>query len=154
MTEYYYDFGCKQGARLCEAIQHNVAGFWSEVTARGIDRETVYEAAASTADRLADETRAEVAGKAEAAEVPKRDLLAFTLFEGTLVPDGCTTAVAAGDSAASGSAAAVSAAGSAVSPDGADSPSCVDSAVSSELIVVPERDGPARVAGLRDTPQS
>ncbi|WP_435348607.1 C45 family autoproteolytic acyltransferase/hydolase [Haloarchaeobius sp. HRN-SO-5] len=101
-TDYYIEFGRERGRRLRDAIRHNVRGFWSDVTARGIDRETVYAEARARADRLAPETRAELEGKAETSGVAYSDLLAFTLFEETLVPDGCTTAIAAGDAAAAG----------------------------------------------------
>lgn len=102
ITEYYHELGRQRGERLADAIRHNVAGFWTAVEARGVDRATVYAEAERLADRLAPKTRAEVEGKAETAGVDHRDLLAFTLFEETLVPDGCTTAIAAGDAAAAG----------------------------------------------------
>lgn len=100
-TEYYYTLGRDRGQRLADAIQQNVTGFWTAVEDRGIDRETVYEAADRVAERLAADTHAENRGKAETSGVPERDLLAFSLFEETLLPDGCTTAIAAGDAAAS-----------------------------------------------------
>jgi hypothetical protein len=99
---YYYELGRSRGKRLQDAIAQNVAGFWTAVENRGIDRETVHAEAETQAERLAPETRAEIEGKAETSGVPERDLLAFSLFEETLVPDGCTTAIAAGDAAASG----------------------------------------------------
>jgi len=101
-TEYYHELGRQRGERLRAAIRHNVDGFWSAVGAQGIDRDAVYAEAKRLKERLAPDTRAEIAGKAEASGVDERDLLAFTLFEETLVPDGCTTAIAAGDAAASG----------------------------------------------------
>lgn len=101
-TEYYREFGRTRGERLRDAIRHNVASFWSATAARGIDRETVHAEADRLEDRLGDGTRAEIEGKAETSGVSERDLLAFTLFEETLLPDGCTTAIAAGDAAASG----------------------------------------------------
>ncbi|WP_436933775.1 C45 family autoproteolytic acyltransferase/hydolase [Halovenus marina] len=99
---YYYELGRSRGKRLQDAIVQNVAGFWTAVEDRGIDRETVHAEAETQAERLAPETRAEIEGKAETSGVSERDLLAFSLFEETLVPDGCTTAIAAGDAAASG----------------------------------------------------
>jgi hypothetical protein len=99
---YYYELGRSRGKRLQDAIAQNVAGFWTAVEDRGIDRETVHAEAKTQAERLAPETRAEIEGKAETSGVSERDLLAFSLFEETLVPDGCTTAIAAGDAAASG----------------------------------------------------
>jgi hypothetical protein len=100
-TDYYHELGQRRGERLRDAIRHNVAGFWSTVETR-VDRDAVYAEADRLADRLAPGTRAEIASKADASGVDERDLLAFSLFEGTLVPDGCTTAIAAGDAAASG----------------------------------------------------
>lgn len=100
--DYYYELGRQCGERLRNAIRHNVDRFWSNVTARGLDRQTVLDAAYEKADRLSREARAELTGKAETSGIAHRDLLAFTLFEETLVPDGCTMAIAAGDAAASG----------------------------------------------------
>jgi hypothetical protein len=102
MTEYYHELGRSRGRRLRTAIRHNVDGFWTAVENRGIDRETVYAEADRLADRLSPSTRSEIEGKAETSGVPERDLLAFSLFEETLLPDGCTTAIAAGDAAAAG----------------------------------------------------
>jgi hypothetical protein len=101
-TDYYYDLGRSHGRRLAEAIHHNVAGFWTSVEERGIERETVHTEAERLSDRLTLGSRAEIEGKAETSGVNERDLLAFSLFEETLLPDGCTTAIAAGDAAASG----------------------------------------------------
>jgi hypothetical protein len=101
-TDYYHELGRSRGERLRDAIRHNVAGFWSAVDAQRVDRETVYAEADRLADRLAPGTRAEIAGTAETSGVDERDLRSFSLFEETLVPDGCTTAIAAGDAAASG----------------------------------------------------
>jgi hypothetical protein len=101
-TDYYHDLGRTRGERLRDAIRHNVDRFLAAVDARGIERETLYAAADRQAERLAPGTRAELAGKAETSGVPARDLRAFSLFEETLVPDGCTTAIAAGDAAAGG----------------------------------------------------
>jgi hypothetical protein len=101
-TDYYHERGRRAGDRLRRAIEHNVAGFWTAVRDRGIDPATVREEADALADRLAPGTRAEIAATAETSGVPERDLRAFTLFEETLLPDGCTTAIAAGEAAASG----------------------------------------------------
>ena len=101
ITEYE-TFGRERGNRLREAIHHNVRGFWTAVENRGIERQTVYEEAELLEGRLAATTLAEIEGKAETSGVPYRDLLSFSLFEETLLPDGCTTAIAAGDAAASG----------------------------------------------------
>lgn len=101
MTESYHN-GRIRGRRLREAIQHNLKGFWTAVDRRGIERETVYEEADVHKDRLTPDTRAEIKGIVETARVPYRDLLAFNLFEETIVPDGCTVAIAAGDAAANG----------------------------------------------------
>jgi hypothetical protein len=101
-TDYYYEFGRQRGERLRDALQHNIGGFWTAVGDYGINRETVYAETKRLADRLSPDTRAEICGKAETSDVPECDLLAFSLFEGTLLPDGCTTAIAAGNAAASG----------------------------------------------------
>ncbi|MFB6297632.1 MAG: C45 family autoproteolytic acyltransferase/hydrolase [Salinirussus sp.] len=101
-TDYYHERGRSAGERLGRAIRHNLSGFWTAVDRHGLDRRTVREAADGLRDCLASGTRAEIAGTAEAASVDERDLLAFSLFEETLVPDGCTTAIAAGEAAASG----------------------------------------------------
>jgi hypothetical protein len=101
-TDYYHELGRQRGEQLRDAIRHNVDGFWTAVTDRGIDRETVYAEAERLADRLAPETRAEIEGKAETSGVDRSDLLAFSLFEETLVPDGCTTGIASGDASANG----------------------------------------------------
>lgn len=98
----YLERGRRDGRRMESAIRHNLEGFWTAVTDRGIDRETVLAEADERADDLAGVTRAEIEGMAESAGVPYRDLLAFNCFEETLVPDGCTTAIAAGDAAANG----------------------------------------------------
>lgn len=101
-TNYYYELGRQHGERLQDAIQHNIDGFWTAVSENGIDRETVYTEAERLADRLAPETVAEIEGKVETSGVDYRDLLAFSLFEETLLPDGCTTAIAAGEAASAG----------------------------------------------------
>jgi hypothetical protein len=98
----YHDFGRDRGRRLRDAIRHNVDAFWRAVDRLGIGQTVVHEEASRQQDRLALETKAELAGKAETSGIPLRDLVAFSLFEETLQPDGCTTAIAAGDAAASG----------------------------------------------------
>lgn len=100
-TAYYDELGRTRGENLRAAIRHNVAGFWTVVEERGIDRGTVYAEADRLTDRLDPGARAEITGKAERSGVDYDDLLAFTLFEETLIPDGCTTAIAAGEAAAS-----------------------------------------------------
>lgn len=101
MTDSYHN-GRTRGRRLREAIQHNLRGFWTAVDRRGIERETVREEADVHEDRLTPDTQAKIEGIVETARVPYRDLLAFNLFEENIVPDGCTTAIAAGDAAANG----------------------------------------------------
>lgn len=100
--DYYYELGRTRGEQLRDAIRHNVDGFWTAVQRQAIDRETVYAEADRGGERLAPETHAEIEGKAETVGIDVRDLLAFSLFEETLVPDGCTTAIAAGTAAANG----------------------------------------------------
>lgn len=100
MTDSYRARGRRYGRRMQTAIQHNIEGFWTAVTDRGIDRETVLVEADRQERDLAAVTQAEIEGMAETAGVDYRDLLAFNCFEETLVPDGCTTAIAAGDAAA------------------------------------------------------
>ena len=101
-TDYYHHLGRSRGRRLGDAISHNVAGFWRSVEDRGIDRSTVHAEATRRLDQLTPATRAEIDGKAETTDVDERDLLAFSLFEETLLLDGCTTAIAAGEAAESG----------------------------------------------------
>jgi hypothetical protein len=101
-TQYYQELGRQRGARLVDAIRHNVDGFWTAVEARGLDRAAVHEAAERLAARLSPGARAEIRGKAETSGVAERDLLAFSLFEELVLPDGCTTAIAAGTAAAGG----------------------------------------------------
>lgn len=101
-TEYYYEFGRQRGEQLRDAISHNIDGFWAAVTERSLDRETVYTEAARRIGRLEPETRAEIQGMAETSGIDFRDVLAFSLFEETLVPDGCTVAIAAGTAAERG----------------------------------------------------
>ena len=101
-TNHYHRLGQRRGERLRDAIRHNVAGFRVALDERGLNHETVRTEAERCGERLDSGTRAEIKGKAETSGVPERDLLAFSLFEETLLPDGCTTAIAAGDAAASG----------------------------------------------------
>ncbi|MWV38438.1 C45 family peptidase [Natrialba sp. INN-245] len=100
MSEDAYERGRETGTRLREAIEHNLEGFWQAVANRGLDRETVHEEARANRERLTESTRSKIHGMADAAGVPQRDLLAFNLFEETLVTDGCTTAIAAGEASA------------------------------------------------------
>ncbi|WP_254533068.1 C45 family autoproteolytic acyltransferase/hydolase [Natrinema gelatinilyticum] len=102
MNTDIYDRGRETGRRLQAAIEHNLDGFWRAVADRDIDRNTVRTVATDHRDRLTEDTRSRIRGMADAAAVPYRDLLAFNLFEETLVTDGCTTAIAAGDAAADG----------------------------------------------------
>jgi len=88
--------------RCREAIRHNLRGFWAAVERRDIDRETIYEAVDACKSDLSDTLRGEIEYKAEGADVPYCDLLAFTLFEEELLPDGCSVAVATGEAAATG----------------------------------------------------
>lgn len=100
--DYYREYGSEHGERLSAAIEHNLDVFRRAIEARGLDLETVRDAAREKADLLSLATHAELDSKAETASVDRTDLLAFTLFEETLVPDGCTTAIAAGEAAANG----------------------------------------------------
>jgi len=98
----YYESGRAIGDRQRDAIRHNLSGFWTAVADRGIDRDTVVSEAEDRVDHLPAFVSAEIEGMAEGAGVPYPDLLAFNCFEETLLPDGCTTAVAAGSAAADG----------------------------------------------------
>ncbi|PSQ18742.1 hypothetical protein BRD00_04055 [Halobacteriales archaeon QS_8_69_26] len=102
MTDHHYRAGRERGRRLRDAIRHNLAGFRRALDRQGIDPGTVRSAAADCEERLPGWALAETRGKAEAAGVEYRDLLAFDCFEGLVQPDGCTVGIAAGDAAASG----------------------------------------------------
>lgn len=97
-----YTDGKRRGAMAGKAIRHNLAAFWDAVNRRGLDRSTVRTEADRRRHVLGETALAELAGKARAAGVPERDLVAFNLFEEILQPDGCSTAIAAGTAAANG----------------------------------------------------
>ncbi len=97
-----YNRGQRKGQQLQSAIEHNLDGFWSAVSERGIERETVRSEATAKQNHFSETTRSYIRGMADAIDVPYRELLAFNLFEETLVTDGCTTAIAAGEATADG----------------------------------------------------
>ncbi|MWG34994.1 C45 family autoproteolytic acyltransferase/hydolase [Halomarina oriensis] len=88
--------------RLGPAVRHNLRGFRAALDCRGLNRERVCRIAAERVSELPATTRTELQATARAAGVPYRDLLAFTLFDESVSPDGCTVAAATGAATAGG----------------------------------------------------
>ena len=94
--------GEKRGEMLKWAIGQNLKNFWVSARDKEIYKEDIYAAVRENSHRLPNLTKVEIKSMARSASVPYMDLLAFNLFEENITPDGCTVAIAAGNSSATG----------------------------------------------------
>ena len=97
-----FDVGFKHGLLLKEAVQSNLANFWSASQALGLERFALVQKAKQLAQEYTDGLIEEIQSVARGASVDLGELLAFNLCHGEVFPDECSVLFAMGDVTASG----------------------------------------------------
>ena len=97
-----FDVGAKHGLLLKEAVQSNLANFWSASQALGLERFALVQKAKKLAQEYTDALIEEIKSVATGASVDLGELLAFNLCHGEVFPDECSVLFAMGDATASG----------------------------------------------------
>ena len=96
------DIGARHGSLLKSAVECNLGDFWAACRTGGIEKRNLIREAKMLAQDYTDILVQEIRAIAKATNLDFRELLAFNLCHGRVLPDECSVMFAMGDVTASG----------------------------------------------------